>query len=407
MLVAIGAALGALLGALFPAFAADMKPLGDIFISLIKVTITPLIFLVVVSGIAQVGDMRTVGRIGLKALIYFEAVTTFCLLFSLLVVQFIKPGEGVARANAQQAETVAKFSQAQVGSISAYLQHMVPDSFVGAFVGGDVLQVLVLALLCGIGLLLLGERGAAMRAALDRVTELVFSVVHVVVALAPIGAFGAMAFTVAKFGLSTLTALALLVGTAWAMMALFIFVVLGVICRVAGIRLMDLLRMLRTELLVVLGTSSSETAIPGMMEKLPAAGVGRAVAGLVIPSGCSFNLDGVALTLPLSTVFVAQVYGIELTAAQQLSLFVVMLFTSKGAAGVTGGAFAALAATVIAAGLPAEGLALLLGIDRFMSLARAVTNTIGNAVAAIVVAKWDGEFDPAAWTASIQTLAAR
>ena len=401
VLVAIGAALGALLGALFPAFAADMKPLGDIFISLIKVTITPLIFLVVVSGIAQVGDMRTVGRIGLKALVYFEAVTTFCLLFSLLVVQFVKPGEGVARANAQQAETVAKFSQAQVGSISAYLQHMVPDSFVGAFASGDVLQVLVLALLCGIGLLLLGEKGTAIRSGLDRVTELVFSVVHVVVALAPIGAFGAMAFTVAKFGLTTLTALALLVGTAWAMMALFIFIVLGLICRIAGIKLMDLLRMLRTELLVVLGTSSSETAIPGMMEKLPAAGVGRAVAGLVIPSGYSFNLDGVALTLPLSTLFVAQVYGIELTLTQQISIFVVMLFTSKGAAGVTGGAFGALAATVIAAGLPAEGLALLLGIDRFMSLARAITNTIGNAVAAIVVAKWDGEFDSQAWSRSV------
>jgi aerobic C4-dicarboxylate transport protein len=401
VLVAIGAALGALLGALFPAFAADMKPLGDVFISLIKVTITPLIFLVVVSGIAQVGDMRTVGRIGLKALVYFEAVTTFCLLFSLLVVQFVKPGEGVARASAQQAETVAKFSQAQVGSISGYLQHMVPDSFVGAFASGDVLQVLVLALLCGIGLLLLGEKGAAIRSGLDRVTELVFSVVHVVVALAPIGAFGAMAFTVAKFGLTTLYALALLVGTAWAMMAAFIFIVLGLICRVAGVKLMDLLRMLRTELLVVIGTSSSETAIPGMMEKLPAAGVGRAVAGLVIPSGYSFNLDGVALTLPLSTLFVAQVYGIELTLTQQISIFVVMLFTSKGAAGVTGGAFGALAATVIAAGLPAEGLALLLGIDRFMSLARAITNTIGNAVAAIVVAKWDGEFDSNAWASAV------
>jgi aerobic C4-dicarboxylate transport protein len=209
-----------------------------------------------------------------------------------------------------------------------------------------------------------------------------------------------MAFTVAKFGAATLYALALLVGTAWAMMAFFIFVILGTICRLVGIRLMDLLRLLRTELLVVLGTSSSETAIPGMMEKLPKVGVGRAVAGLVIPSGYSFNLDGVALTLPLSTIFVAQVYGIELTAAQQLSLFVVMLFTSKGAAGVTGGAFAALAATVVAAGLPAEGLALLLGIDRFMSLARAITNTIGNAVAAIVVAKWDGEFNREDWAKS-------
>ncbi len=408
VLVVAGAALGALLGALFPAFAADLKPLGDVFISLIKMTITPLIFLVVVTGIAQVGDMRAVGRIGLKAFVYFEAVTTLCLAFSFVVVQWIKPGEGVAHATAAQAETVARFSKAEVGSVSAYIQHMVPDSFVGAFAAGDVLQVLVLALLCGIALLLLGERGVAVRSGLEKITELVFSVVHVVVALAPIGAFGAMAFTVAKFGIATLYALALLVGTAWAMMAIFIFVVLGTICRLAGIRLMDLLRLLRTELLVVLGTSSSETAIPGMMEKLPAAGVGRAVAGLVIPSGYSFNLDGVALTLPLSTLFVAQVYGIEMTIAQQLSVFVVMLFTSKGAAGVTGGAFAALAATVIAAGLPAEGLALLLGIDRFMSLARAITNTIGNAVAAIVVAKWDGEFDRATWNeTATQTLAAK
>ena len=398
VLVAAGAVLGALAGALFPAVAVDFKPLGDAFISLIKMTITPLIFLVVVTGIAQVGDMRAVGRIGLKALVYFEAVTTLCLLFSLVVVRWVQPGAGVGHASAQQAETVARYAQAHVGSVSDYILHMIPDSFVGAFANGDVLQVLVLALLCGIGLLLLGERGTALRSGLERMTELVFSVVHVVVAMAPIGAFGAMAFTVAKFGLATLYALALLVGTAWAMMAVFIFVVLGAICRLAGIRLFDLLRLLRTELLVVLGTSSSETAIPGMMEKLPAAGVGRAVTGLVIPSGYSFNLDGVTLTLPLSTLFVAQVYGIEMTSAQQLSLFVVMLLTSKGAAGVTGGAFAALAATVIAAGLPAEGLALLLGIDRFMSLARAITNTIGNAVAAVVVAKWDGEFDSLAWS---------
>jgi len=405
VLVIAGAALGVLFGALFPAIAVEFKPLADSFISLIKMTIAPLIFLVVVTGIAQVGDMKAVGRIGLKAFVYFEAVTTLCLLISFVVVRWVQPGAGVAHATAQQAETVARYQQAHVGSLSAYIQHMIPESFVGAFAAGDVLQVLVLALLCGIGLLLLGDKAAPLRSGMERVTELVFSVVHVVVALAPIGAFGAMAFTVAKFGAATLYALALLVGTAWAMMAFFIFVVLGTICRMAGIRLMDLLRLLRTELLVVLGTSSSETAIPGMMEKLPKAGVGRAVAGLVIPSGYSFNLDGVALTLPLSTIFVAQVYGIELSAGQQLSLFVVMLFTSKGAAGVTGGAFAALAATVVAAGLPAEGLALLLGIDRFMSLARAITNTIGNAVAAIVVAKWDGEFRREDWaqsTAQIQ-----
>jgi aerobic C4-dicarboxylate transport protein len=400
VLVAAGAALGAVVGALFPTLAADCKPLGDMFIALIKMTITPLIFLVVVTGIAQVGDMRAVGRIGLKAFVYFEAVTTLCLLFSLIVVRWVQPGVGVARATPQQAETVARYAQAHMVSLSAYVEHMIPDSFAGAFASGDVLQVLVLALLCGLGLLLLGERGVALRNGMERVTELVFSVVRIVVALAPIGAFGAMAFTVAKFGLATLVALAMLVGTAWAMMAFFILVMLGTLCRTVGIRLSDLVRLLRTELLVVIGTSSSETAIPGMMEKLSAAGAGRAVTGLVIPAGYSFNLDGVALTLPLSTLFIAQVYGIEMTLPQQLSIFVVMLFTSKGAAGVTGGAFAALAATVIAAGLPAEGLALLLGVDRFMSLGRAVTNTIGNAVAAVVVAKWDGEFDRQAWARS-------
>jgi aerobic C4-dicarboxylate transport protein len=400
VLVLAGAALGAVAGGLFPELAASFKPFGDIFISLIKMTITPVIFLVVVAGIAQVGDMRTVGRIGLKAMVYFEAMTTLCLLFSLVVVHWVQPGAGVAHATAQQAETVSRYAQAHATSLSAYIEHMVPDSFVGAFASGDVLQVLVLALFCGFGLLLLGERGASLRTGIERITELAFSVVHIVVALAPIGAFGAMAFTVAKFGVATLYALAMLVGTAWAMMAFFILVVLGTMCRLIGIRLFDVLRLLRTELLVVIGTSSSETAIPGMMEKLPAAGVGRAVTGLVIPAGYSFNLDGVALTLPLSTLFIAQVYGIEMTFAQQVSVFVVMLFTSKGAAGVTGGAFGALAATVVAAGLPAEGLALLLGIDRFMSLGRAVTNTIGNAVAAAVVAKWDGEFDRQAWITS-------
>lgn len=407
VLVVAGAALGVLFGAVFPAAALEFKPLADGFISLIKVTIAPLVFLVVVTGIAQVGDMKAVGRIGLKAFLYFEIVTTLCLLFSFFVVQWIRPGAGVAHATPQQAETVARYAQTHVGSLSAYIQHMIPESFFGAFASGDVLQVLVLALLCGIGLLLLGDKAPPLRSGMERLTELVFSVVHVVVMLAPIGAFGAMAFTVGKFGAATLYALALLVGTAWTMMAFFIFIVLGTICRLVGIRLMDLLRLLRAELLVVLGTSSSETAIPGMMEKLPRAGVGRAVTGLVIPSGYSFNLDGVALTLPLSTIFVAQVYGIELSAAQQLSLFVVMLFTSKGAAGVTGGAFAALAATVVAAGLPVEGLALLLGIDRFMSLARAITNTIGNAVAAIVVAKWDGEFNCDDWMRVAQMKAVK
>lgn len=399
VLVVAGAALGAVVGAAAPEAAVALKPLGDIFIALIKMTIAPLIFLVVVAGIAQVGDMRTVGRIGLKAFVYFEGATTFCLLISLAVVQLVRPGAGVAPATASQAQASAKFADAHMQSLSAYLTHMVPESFVGAFAGGEVIQVLILAVITGIGLVTLGARGEPIRAGIERLTALVFSVVHLVVMLAPIGAFGAMAFTVGKFGTATLWALGLLVLTAWAMMAFFVFGVLGLVLRLVGIRLFDLLRLLRTELVVVFGTSSSETAIPGMMEKLPAAGVGRAVTGLVIPSGYSFNLDGVALTLPLSVLFIAQVYGVPMGFEQQLALFVVMLFTSKGAAGVTGGAFAALAATVVASGLPPEGLALLLGIDRFMSLGRALTNTIGNAVAAIVVARWDGAFDAKAWSA--------
>ena len=401
-LVLAGAVLGAAIGLVFPEAATALKPFGDVFIALIKMTIAPLIFLVVVTGIAQVGDMRAVGRIGLKAFAYFEGITTLCLGLSLLVAHYVHPGAGVARATTAQAQAASQFAGAHMVSLSAYLVHMVPENFVAAFASGDVLQILILAVLTGLALMLMGERGAPVRAGFDHATHLVFGIVHIVVLLAPIGAFGAMAFAVGKFGFATLTALLALVGTAWLMMAFFVFVVLTFVTRAAGVRLLDVIGLLRTELIVVIGTSSSETAIPGMMEKLAGAGVGRAVAGLVIPSGYSFNLDGVALTLPLSVLFIAQVYGVPMSFGQQLSLMVVMLFTSKGAAGVTGGAFAALAATVVAAGLPVEGLALLLGVDRFMSLGRAVVNTIGNAVAAIVVAKWDGDFDEQAWATADQ-----
>ena len=401
-LVLVGAVLGAVIGLVFPEAATALKPFGDVFIALIKMTIAPLIFLVVVTGIAQVGDMRAVGRIGLKAFVYFEGITTVCLGLSLVVAHYVHPGEGVARATASQAQATAQYAGAHMTSPSAYLVHMVPDNFIAAFATGDVLQILVLAVLTGFALLMMGQRAAPLRAGLDHITGLVFGIVHLVVLLAPIGAFGAMAFAVGKFGFATLTALLALVGTAWLMMAFFVFIILFFVTRAVGVRLFDVIGLLRTELLVVIGTSSSETAIPGMIERLSAAGVGRAVTGLVIPSGYSFNLDGVALTLPLSVLFIAQVYGVPMSFGQQVSLMVVMLFTSKGAAGVTGGAFAALAATVVAAGLPVEGLALLLGIDRFMSLGRAVVNTIGNAVAAIVVAKWDGDFDENAWSEADQ-----
>ncbi|MEW6641582.1 MAG: cation:dicarboxylase symporter family transporter [Pseudomonadota bacterium] len=402
VLVAAGAALGALAGWLWPQHAAVLKPLGDIFIDLVKMTIPPLVFCVVVTGIAQAGDLRSVGRIGLKAIVYFEAVTALALLIGIAVAEFVRPGDGVARATPEQAATAARYATAHVESLSAYVMHMVPQSFVGAFAEGQVLQVLVLALLTGVGLLTLGDKAAPLRATFGQLSDLVFAIVRLVVLAAPLGAFGAMAFTVGKFGLATVWGLALLVLTAWATLAAFVAVVLGVVCRFAGIRLLDLMRLLREELLVVAGTSSSETAIPGMMRKLPLAGVPSAVTGLVIPSGYSFNLDGVALTLPLSVLFIAQVYGIHLTSEQQLGLFVLMLFTSKGAAGVTGGAFAAVAATVVATGaVPVEGLALLLGVDRFLSFGRALVNTLGNAVAAVAVARWEGTFDRCAWSAAV------
>jgi len=399
-------AAGILFGYLAPEQAVAMRPLGDGFIKLIKMMIAPVVFTTVVVGIAQMGAMKDVVRIGFRALVYFEVVSTVALVIGLVVVTVVKPGSGLTMNAADlDVKAVAAYATAsQSLNTTEFLLNIIPNTVVDAFARGEVLQVLLFSVLFGLALLTLGRPARPLVALLEQVSHTLFAIINMLMRLAPIGAFGAMAFTVAKFGVATLYALGLLVGTAWAMMAVFIFIVLGVICRLVNIRLMDLLRMLRTELLVVLGTSSSETAIPGMMEKLPAAGVARAVAGLVIPAGYSFNLDGVALTLPLSTLFVAQVYGIELTTAQQVSIFVVMLFTSKGAAGVTGGAFAALAATVVAAGLPVEGLALLLGIDRFMSLARAVTNTIGNAVAAIVVARWDGAFDPKAWEQSVAQI---
>jgi aerobic C4-dicarboxylate transport protein len=281
---------------------------------------------------------------------------------------------------------------------------MVPENLFGAFVHDNVLQVLVIALLVGAAMVRLGETGVAIRRGMERCISLVFGVVNIIVMAAPIGAFGALGFTVGRFGVRTLYALGMFVGTAWLTLALLMFGVFGLVCRLCGVRLLDIMGRLKQELLVVIATSSSETAIPGMMQKLQASGLSRTALGLVIPTGYSFNLDGVAITLPMSCLFIAQVYGIHLDLRQQITMFVLMLFTSKGAAGVTGGAFAALAATVVASGLPAEGLALLLGIDRFMSQGRSIVNTVGNAVAAIVVAKWEGEFDAAAWKSYRENL---
>jgi aerobic C4-dicarboxylate transport protein len=394
--------LGSLLGWRYPGVGIDLKPLGDAFISLLTMTIAPLIFLVVVTGIAQAGDIRSVGRIGARAFIYFEVGTTLCLLLGAVAAQVVHPGVGVAPPSVTIAAMATKYSTAHINNFSGFLSNLIPETFIGAFAKGQVLQVLVLAVLSGIALLMMGDDRHPLRQTLDRMTQLIFSVVNIVVLAAPIGVFGAMAFTVGKFGTGTISALLFLVLTAWATLAAFVAVVLGFTCRAIGIRLTDVIRLLREELLFVIGTSSSETALPGMLRKLPLAGVPRAVTGLVIPAGYSFNLTGVAITLPLSVMFIAQVYGIHLNLAQQGGIFLLMLFTSKGAAGVTGGAFGALAATVVATGVvPVDGLALLLGIDRFMSLGRAIVNMLGNAVAAVVIARWEGDFDKAAWVNAI------
>jgi aerobic C4-dicarboxylate transport protein len=395
--VLIAAALGAMVGGLWPNIGVALKPLADAFISLIKLTITPLIFLVVCTGIAQVGDMRKVGRLGLKALLYFEAVTTVALLIGSVVGNLVDFGSQVKRPSADQAALTEKFAHSHAQSFTDLLQSIIPDNLFGAFVNDHVLQVLLIAILVGAALVRMGEAGAPIRNALERASGLVFGVVNIVVLAAPIGAFAALGFTVGKFGVATLYALGLFVLSAWATLAFLVIVVFAAICRLAGVRLTDLLRLLKDDIWMVVATSSSEIAIPGMMQKLERAGVSRTVLGLVIPTGYSFNLDGVAITIPMSCLFITQVYGIHLDLSQQISLFVLMLFTSKGAAGVTGGAFAALAATVVGAGLPVEGLALLLGVDRFMSQGRSIVNTIGNAVAAIIVARWDNDFDAQRW----------
>jgi aerobic C4-dicarboxylate transport protein len=402
--VLVAAAGGAALGGIWPQAGIAVKPLADAFIALIKLSITPLIFLVVSTGVAQVGDMRKVGRIGLKALIYFEIITTIALLMGTIAGNVVNFGAAVQRPSGTQAASAAGYASVHAQSLSEFLFAMVPENLFGAFVHDNVLQVLVIALLVGAAMVRLGETGIAIRRGMERCLSLVFGVVNIIVMAAPIGAFGALGFTVGRFGVRTLYALGMFVGTAWLTLALLMFVVFGVVCRLVGVRLLDLMGRLKQELLVVIATSSSETAIPGMMQKLQASGLSRTAIGLVIPTGYSFNLDGVAITLPMSCLFIAQVYGIHLDLRQQITMFVLMLFTSKGAAGVTGGAFAALAATVVASGLPAEGLALLLGIDRFMSQGRSIVNTVGNAVAAVVVAKWEGEFDAVAWKAYRENL---
>jgi aerobic C4-dicarboxylate transport protein len=399
-------ALGALLGWLRPELGTELKPLGDAFIALVKMVIGPVIFLTVVVGMAKMGELRHVGRIGLKALVYFEVLTTLALLIGLVVGNLLQPGAGFhanpAEIDASGIEQYRK-AAAETGVVQ-FLLDIIPKGFVSAFTEGNLLQVLLVALLFGIALTRARESGKAVLEGLEKLGHVFFGVVDVIMRLAPIGAFGAMAFTVGKFGVGSLVKLGALLASVYLTCALFIGVVLWAVARLSGFSLWKFLRYIRGEILLVLGTSSSESALPRMIERLEELGCDRGVVGLVIPTGYSFNLDGTCIYLTMAALFVAQAMDIPLTLGDQLLLLGVLLLTSKGAAGVTGSGFITLAATLaaLAGKVPVEGVALILGVDRFLSEARAITNVIGNGVATLFVARWEGLRDDVRMQAALE-----
>jgi aerobic C4-dicarboxylate transport protein len=391
--VLVAISLGVLLGALAPGVGKAMKPVGDTFINLVKMVIAPIIFLTIVSGVASMQDMKKVGRVGGKALIYFEIVSTLALAIGLIVVNITKPGAGIDVSRATGDISRYTSGGAQPGFVDI-LTHVVPSSIIGAFANGEILQIVFFSLMFGIALLAVGEAGHPILSGIDRISAVFFRLTAMIMRVAPIGAFGAMAYTIGAFGLKTLIPLARLMADVYLTMAIFIFVVLNLIARLYGFSLLRLLRYIKDEILIVLGTSSSEAALPRMLAKMERFGCDRSVVGLVIPAGYSFNLDGTSIYLSMAAIFIAQAYGVNLSVAQQLSLLAVLMVTSKGAAGVTGSGFIVLAGTLAATKVvPVEGMALLLGVDRFMSEARAITNVIGNAVATVVVAKSENAFN--------------
>jgi aerobic C4-dicarboxylate transport protein len=393
--VLVAIALGVLLGALWPSAGRAMKPLGDTFVNLVRMVITPVIFLTIVLGVAHTTDLRRVGRVGLKALVYFEVVTTLALAIGLVVVNLVRPGEGIDVSRLATGDASRYTAQGEQLRFVDFLTHVVPSSVVGAFAQGEILQVVFFSILFGVALASLGRAGRPVARMLERLMQVFFRIVGLVMIVAPIGAFGAMAYTVGNFGVSSLVTLGRLMACVYLTMALFIFVVLNLIARVWGFSLLRLLAYIKDEILIVLGTSSSEAVLPRMLDKLERLGCARPVVGLVVPAGYSFNLDGTSIYLSMAALFIAQAYGIHLSLAQQLGLLGVLMVTSKGAAGVTGSGFIVLASTLSALRVvPVEGVALVLGVDRFMSEARAITNLIGNAVATVVIAKSERAFTP-------------
>jgi aerobic C4-dicarboxylate transport protein len=393
--VLIAILLGVVVGWLWPDLATNdwIKALGDGFIKLIKMVIAPIIFCTVVSGIAHIQDARKVGRVGVKALVYFEVVSSFALILGLIVGNLVPVGHGLA-AKPDAAAVANYVKQAEAQKSVDFVVNIIPDSVVGAFARGDILQVLLFAILFGFALMALGERGHRLRDVIDDTAHAMFGVIAIVMKAAPIGAFGAMAYTIGKFGPAALGNLVGLIAVFYATAALFVFGVLGLIARIVGFSIFKFLVYIKDELLIVLGTSSSESALPQLMEKLERLGCSKAVVGLVVPTGYSFNLDGTNIYMTLATLFIAQALGVELSLSQQLTILVVAMLTSKGASGVTGAGFITLAATLSVVN-PAlvPGMAIVFSIDKFMSEVRALTNITGNGVATVFVSWWEGELD--------------
>jgi len=394
--VLIGVVLGTVLGLVEPSLGASLKPLGDAFIKVIKMLVGPIIFATIVIGIGNMRDLRKVGRVGLKALVYFEVLTTLALAIGLVVVNWVRPGAGIhASAGTLNTSAIAGFTAA-AGRLNTvdFLLNIIPETFFGAFTSGEILQVLLVAVLCGTAAALLGEPARPVVDLLESAFKILMVVVGLVMKAAPVAAFGAIAFTVGRFGLESLASLVQLMLCVYATMAVFVFVVLGAVLRIIGLRLWPFLRYLREEILLVLGTSSSESALPGMLAKLERLGCSRPVVGLVLPAGYSFNLDGTCIYLTMASVFIAQATDTPLNLWQQVGLLAVLLLTSKGAAAVTGGGFVTLSATLNSThAIPVSGLTLLVGVDRFMSEARALTNLVGNGVAVVAISAWERELD--------------
>ncbi|MHB2170020.1 dicarboxylate/amino acid:cation symporter [Alsobacter sp. R-9] len=394
--VLFAVALGILLGHFYPQLGEQMKPLGDAFIKLVKMIIAPVIFLTVVSGIAGMTNLEKVGRVGVKALAYFLTFSTLALVVGLIVANVLQPGAGLhIDPKSLDMKSVATYAaKAHDQSITGFLMNIIPDTVVGAFASGEILQVLFFSILFGFGLAFMGDKGKPVLDFIKVASEAIFGVVNIIMRVAPIGAFGAMAFTIGKYGIGSIKNLFFLVGAFYLTAIIFVVGVLGLVARYNGFSVLKLIRYIKEELLLVLGTSSSESALPSLLQKMERAGCSKPVVGLVVPTGYSFNLDGTNIYMTMAALFIAQATDTPLTLGDQILLLLVAMLSSKGAAGVTGSGFVTLAATLsVVPSVPVAGMALILGIDRFMSECRALTNFIGNAVACVVVARWEGECD--------------